>query len=74
MRANIVITRAQTENCANARHCMLSQAAQVRFGCERVAMLNALAQSRSAPGERERTRKRKGAKARAKDMAEDRQA
>ena len=37
------------KNCANTRHCMLSQAAQVRFACERVAMLNALAQSRSAP-------------------------
>ena len=49
MRANIVITRAQVKNCTNARHCMLSQAAQVRLACERVAMLNALAQSRSAP-------------------------
>ena len=37
------------KNCTNARHCMLSQAAQVRPACERVAMLNALAQSRSAP-------------------------
>ena len=37
------------KNCTNARHCMLSQAAQVRPAFERAAMLNALAQSRSAP-------------------------
>ena len=63
------------KNCANTRHCMLSQAAQVRFACERVAMLNALAQSRSAPEKGTRKdEEEERAKARARDMAEDQQA